>query len=239
MSSAVENTGFNCHMPVVDHLEELRTRIVKSGIALILGMIISYLCLDQFMNFIMYPAGKLYYTKPAEAFYIYVKICLAGGCLIALPLVLYQAFAFVLPAFSLESKKLLFELVFASGILVFGGLSFAYFFVLPLGLKFFMGFSSQLVEPIISMESYLDFFFTLILPFGLIFNIPLFLVFLAKIGALDGAELKRKRKWVIFLSFLVAAILTPPDAVSQIMLALPILALYEGSILVITYLLKK
>ena len=225
-------------MSLEEHLEELRERLFKSIGVLVIGMIVAYMFFEPIMKFIVSPAGKLYYMKPAEAFYISIKICAVSGGIIALPLIFYQFWSFLLPAFSLESRKLLAEMVLAGTGLFICGIVFAYYFVLPLGLKFFLGFASANINPIISMENYLDFFLTLILPFGFVFNLPLILVVMAKVGMVDSYSLAKYRKSVVLICFFVAAILTPPDVLSQILLAIPLMLLYEVSIWCIKYVVK-
>lgn len=227
------------NMTLLNHLSELRQRIIKSLIAICIGSLISYFFIDQIVAFVTAPAGKLYYMKPAEAFFIYIKIALASGVLIASPMLFYQGWAFFLPALTAREKAVIAFLVPVSVVLFFGGVAFCYFLVLPLGIQFFMGFASDTLQPLLSMESYLDFVLMFVLPFGLIFELPLILILLAKIGLVSSEMLRRNRRFVIFAAFIIAAILTPPDVFSQVMLAVPLIMLYELSHLVIRYILRK
>jgi len=227
------------NMTLVSHLSELRTRIIRSLVAVFVGSLLSYFYLDEIVSLLTAPAGKLYYMRPAEAFFIYIKIALASGALLASPVIFYQIWAFFLPALTTREKTALRFLVPASVALFVGGVVFCYFLVLPLGMDFFMGFATDRLQPMLSMESYLDFVLMFLLPFGLIFELPLLLILLAKIGLVTSASLRRSRRYVVFGSFVAAAVLTPPDVFSQIMLAIPLIALYEFSYFVVKYILKK
>lgn len=225
-------------MTVTEHLEELRSRIFKILGAALLGMAASYFYIDELVAFFTAPAGKLYYLRPAEAFFIYLKVGVVAGLAFTSPLIFYQLWAFVMPAFSPKEKLLLGGVVLASVALFFAGLGFAYTFVLPLGLQFFMGFDSSFVQSMISMESYVD-FVLLLLPFGLVFEMPLVLVLGSCLGLLNSGLLCRWRKYVLFGIFVIAAVLTPPDVISQLLLALLMQLLYELSILFIKYILRN
>lgn len=177
--------------------------------------------------------------RPAEAFFIYLKVGLVSGALLASPLIFYQLWAFIMPAFSMKQRLRLSGLAALSVLLFVGGLSFAYNFVLPLGWAFFTGFGAQNIQSMISMENYIDFILVVLLPFGVIFELPLLLTIGACCGLITSFALKKYRRYVIFISFLVAAILTPPDVVSQVMLALPLLLMYELSIIFIQHVLRR
>ncbi len=226
-------------MTFTEHLEELRNRLFKSLAALLLGLAASYCFIDSIVAFVTAPAGKLYYMRPAEAFFIYLKVGIVSGALLASPLIFYQLWAFIMPAFSMKQRLRLSGLAALSVLLLVGGLSFAYNFVLPLGWAFFTGFGAQNIQSMISMENYIDFILVVLLPFGVIFELPLLLTIGACCGLITSFALKKYRRYVIFISFLVAAILTPPDVVSQVMLALPLLLMYELSIIFIQHVLRR
>lgn len=227
-------------MTVTGHLTELRKRLIIAIIATAIGMAVSDYFLDEIMDFLTAPAGKLYFIKPAEAFFIYFKVCLTAGAIIASPVLFYEFWAFLVPAFTSHEKKVLAALVPSSLILFLIGIAFAFGLVLPKGLGFFMSFTSETVQPMITMESYLDFVLMLVLPFGFIFNLPLLLLVLAKADLITSAMLRKKRKFVIFFSFIAAAVITPTtDMVTQCLLAVPMIGLYEISRIIIQYVLKK
>lgn len=178
-------------MPLTGHLSELRRRLIISIVMLAVGMILSNFWLDEIMAFLSAPAGKLYFMKPAEAFFIYFKVMLTAGAIITAPVLFYEFWAFLVPAFTTHEKRLLFFLVPTSLMLFLSGIAFSWFIVLPRGLQFFLNFSSDAVQPLLSMESYLNFVFMLVLPFGLIFNLPLVLIVLAKLGLISSDMLAK------------------------------------------------
>ena len=227
-------------MTVVGHLTELRSRLIKSLAALACTVAVSYYFIDTIVAFLAAPAGPLYFMRPAEAFFIYFKVALVTGALGAAPVLLYEFWAFLVPAFTTRERSMLLLLVPSSLVLFAAGIALAYFVVLPQGLKFFMDFSSSTVQPMISLESYLDFVIMLVLPFGFIFNLPLLLITLAQAGLLRSPMLKKGRRYVIFLAFVASALITPTtDIITQSLLALPMILLYEISLLIIRYGLKK
>lgn len=227
-------------MTLTGHLTELRRRLIIIIAATAIGMAVSNYFLDEIMYFLTFPAGKLYFIKPAEAFFIYFKVCLTAGAILASPILFYEFWAFLVPAFTNHEKRILAALVPSSLLLFLGGIAFAFGIVLPQGLHFFMSFSSDAIQPMITMESYLDFVLMLVLPFGIIFNLPLLLLVLAKADLITSAALRQKRRYVIFFAFVAAAVITPTtDMVTQVMLAAPIIVLYEISRLIIQYVLRK
>lgn len=227
-------------MSLVEHLEELRRRIIIIVIAVAIGTTACYFYAAELVQFITAPAGKLYYLNPAEAFFTYLKVSFFAGFLLALPVVLYQVWAFTVPALTTTERKAAILLIPASVLLFFVGLAFSYFFVLPAGIKFFMGFATDTLQPMFSIGQYLSFVISFLLPFGFIFELPLFVLVLARLGVISSAFLTAKRKMVLVLSFVIGAVISPtPDVFSQSMVAVPMVILYEISILVVKYLLRK
>ena len=195
---------------------------------------------EEIVHFITAPAGKLYYMHPAEAFFTYLKASFFTGFLISLPFVLYQIWAFLIPALTDDERTAVSFLVPTSFILFFVGLIFSYYFVLPAGIKFFLGFSNVDLQPLFSIGQYLDFVISFLMPFGFIFELPLIILVLAKLGFVSSKYLIKKRKIVILFSFIIGAFISPtPDVFSQTMIAVPILILYEISIIIVKYLLQK
>lgn len=227
-------------MSIIDHLEELRKRLIISIAAVVVCSGVTYFYSEELIHFITAPAGKLYYMSPGEAFFTYLKASFFAGLLLALPVVLYQLWAFVLPALTRQERKVSFILVPASVILFFVGLAFSYFFVLPAGIKFFVGFTTAELQPLFSIGQYFSFVISFLLPFGAVFELPLFLVVLAKMGVITSAYLINKRKIMLVMSFVIGAVISPtPDVFSQTMIAIPMLVLYEVSILLVKYILGK
>ncbi len=227
-------------MSLVGHLEELRRRIIICLVVIGISSAVSYCYAQELVHFITAPAGKLYYMNPAEAFFTYLKVSVFAGFLVSLPVVLYQVWAFVVPALTNNERTAVGLLVPASVLLFFVGLAFSYYLVLPAGIKFFMGFATEDLQPLFSLGQYLSFVLSFLLPFGFVFELPLFILVLAKLGFISSGFLVLKRKIVLVLSFIIGAIISPtPDVFSQTMVAVPIVILYELSILIVKYILRK
>ncbi|MBR1730442.1 MAG: twin-arginine translocase subunit TatC [Selenomonadaceae bacterium] len=227
-------------MSLTAHLEELRSRLIKSVLAVVVGSIISYFFLDEITHYLTLHVGKLYYMKPGEAFFTYIKIDIVAGFLLALPIIFYHAWRFFLPALTAVERLVLGIIVPISVILFFVGLAFSFFLVLPVALKFFIGFTDENLQAMFSFGNYFDFVIMFMLPFGFVFEMPLVIIVLGKIGILTSEWLQKYRRIVIFLSFVIGAIITPtPDVFTQSMIALPMIALYEVGYLVVKYILRK
>lgn len=227
-------------MSLIDHLQELRRRLIIAISAIVLCSGVSYFYAQQLVHFITVPAGKLYYMNPAEAFFTYLKASVFAGFLLALPIVLYQMWAFILPALTKKERKVSMVLVPISVVLFFVGLAFSYFFVLPAGIKFFIGFATEDLQPLFSVGQYFSFVISFLLPFGAIFELPLLIFVLAKMGIITSAYLANKRKLMLVMSFVIGAVVSPtPDVFSQTMIAVPLLVLYEISILLVKHILRK
>ena len=220
-------------MTLVGHLGELRRRIVVSVIAVVAGTLAAYFYIDELMRFVTAPAGKLYFMSPAEGFFAYLKLAVFAGFMLALPVVLWQAWAFVAPALTSGEKKWAIIMVPGSVALFFTGVAFA-------AVKFFLGFGSESLQPMLSLGQYLSFLLSFILPFGIIFNLPLALLVLAKMGIISSNFLAKQRRMMILVAFIVGGIITPtPDIFTQTMMAIPIILLYEASIWAVKILLRK
>ena len=227
-------------MTLVGHLSEIRRRIVISVVAVLVGTLVAYNYIDELMRCVIAPAGKLYFMSPAEGFFAYLKLSVFVGFMLTLPVVLWQVWAFVAPALTPGEKK--WAIIMAPGalILFFSGVAFSYLLVWPATVKFFLGFGSESLQPMLSLGQYLSFLLSFILPFGIIFNLPLGLLALAKMGIISSAFLAKQRKMMILVAFIMGGIITPtPDVFSQIMMAVPIIILYEASIWAVKILLGK
>ena len=232
--------NLEAEMSLVDHLQEFRKRLIIALIAVAVGSAISYCYAAELVHYITAPAGKLYYMSPGEAFFAYLRVSFFAGFLLALPVVLYEAWAFVVPALSNKERFASLILVPASVLLFFIGLIFSYLLVLPAGIKFFLGFATEDLQPMLSIGQYLSFVISFLLPFGFIFELPLVILMLVKFGIIDSEFLTAKRKHVLVLSFVVGAVISPtPDVFSQTMIAVPIILMYEISLLIVKYILKK
>ncbi len=222
-------------LPVTEHIEELRQRIFKSIIALVVGFLIAWPFRKDILLFLEKPLpedlrGKLIFLSPPEAFFTALKVSFFAGVLIALPFVLYQAWKFIEPGLYEHEKKFILPFIFFSLLFFFGGASFAYFVILPFGLRFLLGFMGDLLTPQITVGSYISFVIQMILAFGFVFLLPVVVWLLSKLGVINYRMLENNRKYAILFIFVIAAVLTPPDIFSQVMMALPLLGLYELSI---------
>lgn len=217
-------------MTLVEHLAELRTRIIISILTLAVGVVVGFYYSSPLVEFITRLPGDLVYLYPGEAFMVHLQVALIVGVMLSSPVVLYQVIRFVVPGLLAKERRILSVGLPLSLLLFVVGIVFAYQVILPLAYKFFLGFSSDSLEPMISIGNYVAFVFRLVLPFGLVFQLPLFVLILTSIGVLSPAFLVRSRKYMILVIVIVATVLTPPDVISQTLMALPMLILYEVSI---------
>ncbi len=224
--------------PFTDHLEELRNRLIVCFVAIGIGFALSYGFKERLFQILAHPLisvmkadDKLIFTGLPEAFFTYLKVSLLSGLMLAIPVILYEFWMFVAPGLYRKERRLLIPVVFLSSFFFVGGALFGYFVVFPLGFKFFLGFSTEKIQALPSMREYLSFSAKLLIAFGLAFELPLLLTFLAKLGIVSVEFLKKNRKFAIILFFAGSAMLTPPDVVTQIMMAMPLMLLYELSIL--------
>ena len=228
-------------MPITSHLDELRKRLVRSLIAIGIGMGICYNFKEKLLEIITAPlAGVLpknsymIYTGLTEAFFNYLKISFVAGLILASPIVLYQVWKFISPGLYQSEKKYVAPFVIVASVLFAAGVCFCYFLVLPPAFKFFTEFSTDFLKPMLTLKEYLSLSLKLLIVFGLMFEIPVVLFFLAKMGVITPVQLAKKRKYAVLIFFIAAAILTPtPDAFTQIMMAIPMIVLYEVGIIVI------
>jgi sec-independent protein translocase protein TatC len=223
--------------PFTSHLDELRKRLITCFIAVGIGFVASYAFKEQLFYILVAPlqsalksGDTLIYTHLPEAFFTFLKTALIAGIMLASPVIIYQFWMFMAPGLYDREKRLLVPILFLSTFFFIGGALFGYFIVFPLGFKFFLSFATETIRPMPSMREYLSFASKLLLAFGLVFELPLVITFLAKLGIVSVEFLKKYRKYAILLFFVGAAILTPPDVVTQIMMALPLMVLYEISI---------
>ena len=215
------------------HLDELRRRLIKILVVFIVATLVCYSLVPGIMPWLIAPAGHLIYTSPTEAFSAYMTLAAVMGFLVSLPWTLYQVWGFIGGALRPQEKR--FIAVFGPLSLVFFllGVSFSYFVAIPLTYKFLMSFSSDYMQPMITVSSYMGFLANMLIAFGVTFELPLVLAFLAKIGIATPEYLRQKRRHAIMIILIVAAIVTPPDVVSQISLAVPLIVLFEVGIILV------
>jgi len=225
-------------LPFTAHLEELRNRLIVCFIAVGVGFALSYGFKERLFHILTRPliavmqeGDKLVFTGLPEAFFSYLKVAFLSGIMLAAPVILYEFWMFVAPGLYHKEKRILLPIVFLSSFFFVGGALFGYFVVFPFGFQFFLSFATETIRPLPSMKEYLSFASKLLLAFGLVFELPLLLTFMSRLGLVSVAFLKKNRKYAFLLFFVMAAILTPPDVVTQTMMALPMMVLYEISIL--------
>jgi sec-independent protein translocase protein TatC len=221
-------------MNFIDHLEELRWRLIKSIASILVFSILFYLVAERIINYLTIPVSQTYFTSPTEAFSVRIKLSLILGLMASVPVIMYQFWRFVVPGLTKREIKYLFPLVGFSTLFFAGGVSFCYFLVLPLGVKFLLEFQTERLLPLIKIGDYISFVAWMVLAFGLVFQLPIVTFFLGKMGILTGETLSKGRKYAFVGILILAAVLTPsPDVFSQLLLAVPLYVLYEISILVV------
>ncbi len=225
--------------PFMGHLEELRSRLVVCAIAVGVSFFITYFFSEKFFKVLVaplikvMPAGeKLIYTGLAEMFMVYIKVALIAAVLLAAPVIFYEIWMFVAPGLYQKEKRFMLPFVISSTLLFVGGSLFGYLVVFPFGFQFFMGLSNEFVRALPSVGQYFSFSITLLFAFGIIFELPVVIFFLTKMGIVTPEFLGKQRKYAILLAFIVGAILTPPDVMTQFMMAIPLVILYEIGIIV-------
>jgi sec-independent protein translocase protein TatC len=230
----------------ISHLIELRDRLLRMAIA----WIVLFVCLFPFANklytFLAHPllsklpkGGQMIATEVVTPFFVPIKVAMMTAFLGALPYILYQAWSFVAPGLYGHEKRLILPLVVASVVLFFLGMSFAYFMVFPVVFGFIIGVAPQGVAVMTDINKYLDFVITMFLAFGVTFEVPIVVIVLAMTGVVEVAKLKESRPYVIVGAFVIGAIFTPPDVVSQSMLAVPLWLLFELGVLVAGWMVKN
>lgn len=218
-----------------DHLAELRSRAIACVLSLLIGTTAGYFLYDELISLLVSPLGRpVFYSSPAGGIDFVIKMCLLFGFILALPVIVYNILRFVEPAFAKKSTRQLFLLFFFSCLLLFAGIAFGYFVSLPAALYFLSAFSNENVQALISAEEYFSFVARYLLGFGILFQFPLFLIVINSVNRIGVKQLLQKEKWVVLGSFIVAAFLTPtPDVMNQLIMVIPLLLLYQLSIVVI------
>ncbi len=240
--------------PLIEHLTELRKRVLWSVVIMLIGTGICYHFRDDIYGFLVKPLAdamgpedsqRLIYTNLTEAFFTYVKVSIFAGCFLTFPFLATQIWMFISPGLYKREKAAMLPFLIAAPIMFFLGGALVYYIVIPGAWKFFLSFQSsgsETVLPIMleaKVSDYLDLIMVLIFAFGLAFQMPVILALMAKAGIISAEWLAAKRRYAIVLIFIVAAIITPPDIISQIALAIPLMILYEISILLIRRSSKK
>lgn len=232
--------GLAPEAPFISHLREMRSRLIKSLLALAVGFALAYKLARPILDFLARPLKEalpegpgLIATALPDTFLVHLKIAFWGGFFLASPLWLYQLWAFVAPGLYGREKKGLKRLSFFGTVLLFSGAAFAYYVVIPIAFQFFVALGQGEVTFLPAVRQYLGLVTGMLAAFGLTFQMPLVLMFLASLGLVNAAHLRAFRRYAVLIIFILAAVLTPPDVISQVLLAIPMLVLYELSILLI------
>jgi len=225
-------------LPLTAHLQELRNRLILSFIAIGIGFVLCYTFSQPLFDILAAPLlrvmptkGSLIFTSVAEAFFTYMKVAFLGGLILASPFVLYQVWAFVAPGLYRHERRYVVPFVLLGSLFFAIGILFGYFVAIPFGFKFLLSYATDFIKPMPSMKEYLSFTVKFLLVFGLVFECPVVLLLLSRIGVIEAKTLARQRKYAILLIFIFAAVMTPPDVISQVLMALPLMGLYELGIL--------
>jgi sec-independent protein translocase protein TatC len=234
-------------LPLTSHLEELRKRLITCLIATAVGFCACYSFSEQIFLLLSNPLIKsmpegssFIFTGVTEAFFTYMKLAFFAGIFVASPVIIYQIWAFVAPGLYDKERRSILPFVFLAVVFFIGGTAFAYFVVFPSAFKFFLTYNTQYVKIMPSIGEYLSFSCIFLLGFGVVFELPVFIICLARLGIITHKQLQKYRKMVIIGIFIAAAILTPtPDAVNQLLMAVPMMLLYELSILSVRFFEKK
>lgn len=237
--------------PLMDHLIELRARLIQALIAVFICFLLCFFFAQQIYAVLVWPYRwavggnqpiEMIYTAPHEFFFTQLKLALFGAVFLAFPIIANQIYKFVAPGLYKNEREAFYPYLIATPILFILGACVVYFIVMPLAMSFFLGMEWKTGDVQIHLQArvseYLSLIMTLILGFGVIFQLPVVLTLLARAGILDGKTLREKRRWAIVGIFAVAAVLTPPDPISQISMALPTVLLYELSILAVDRVIK-
>ena len=237
--------------PLLDHLIELRTRLMRSVVALVIAFGVCLYYADPILGFLVQPLrdafpegeGQLIFTKLPEVFFVELKVALFAGFMVSFPIIANQLWAFVAPGLYANEKKAFLPFLIATPVLFIGGAALAYYVVMPTAFLFFLGYGGETggldIKALPAAGDYLNLVMQFILAFGLTFLLPVLLMLLHRAGIVSRAQLAGARRYVIVAVVALAAIVTPPDPGSQVILAIPLLVLFEGSLLLMRLQEKK
>lgn len=233
------------HQTLVEHLGELRTRVIFCAYALIIATGICYAFSDKIFNFVREPIapyltnGGLVYTAPMDKFIAHLKLSFVCGVIISCPFWLYQIWLFVAPGLYKKEKNYSVGFIMSGTLLFLMGVSFSYFVVLPMAFQFLMTYGGEVDKPMITIDHYLGFFTQMCLMFGAAFELPLIIIVLGMLGIVTQKFLREKRRYAIMVLAVVSAVITPPDLLSMLMMLGPMIVLYEVAVFFVGFFEKK
>lgn len=234
--------------PLLDHLVELRRRLLWSFAALFAGFIICFNFAREIFGFLVQPLlaagqGTLVYTQLFEAFFVELKVALFAAILVSFPVFATQIWRFVAPGLYRNEKRALLPFLLATPVLFTAGAAAAYYGAIPIALRFLLGFQGNVggveQEALPAVGNYLDFVMHFVLAFGIAFLLPILLMLLERAGIVTLAQLRSSRRYMIVAAFVIAAVFTPPDVISQLLLAIPLILLFEAALLAIALTSRK
>jgi len=238
-----EHTEHEKKMTLEAHLAELRARLILSLSVVFVATLISYIYSEKLYNLIYKPIKSLsitlIFTSPIEGFIVTLLLALLSGLILSAPFIIYQIVMFVLPALNNREKKIILLLLPGFIIMFLIGVLVGYFIILPICLKFLIRFGPGFVKPIYSVQKYTNFLFSVVLIFGLVFEFPLITIIFLKLGILKRTHLTEKRKYIYFSTFLFSALFTPPDVISMLLMAVPLVFLYEITVFLALFIKKS
>lgn len=243
-NASEQNEG---EMGFLEHLEELRWRIIKSIIGVVIGSIICGIFIDWLMNALLLAPAKhtnpplvLINLRPYGQLVLYMEVIIVGGIIISIPNIFYQFWRFIEPGLLPSESRYISWVVFFSSVCFLGGTVFAYYVILPTALRFFASFGTTEISNNIAINEYFSFIISVIITSGIVFELPMISYFLSKLGILTPRFMKKYRRHAIVVILIIAGMITPgPDVTSQILLAIPLFLLYEISIIISKYSQKK
>jgi len=233
--------------PLLDHLIELRTRLMRCIAALVVAFVVCFYFADEIFSFLVRPLtaafpegqGRLIYTKLYEAFFVEIKVALFAAFFVSFPIIANQLWAFVAPGLYAREKRAFLPFLIATPILFISGAAMAYYIVMPTAFRWFIGFQGERgglkLEALPGTGDYLSLVMQFILAFGFSFLLPVLLMLLNRAGIVSRDQLVRARRYVIVAIFVAAAVITPPDVISQLLLAVPMLLLFEGTLVLMRF----
>ncbi len=247
MSEAVseENQKESGEQSLVEHLTELRVRLIRALICVILGAAGCWVFSESLFDFIRHPITPflgekgLVFTAPMDKFLAHVKVSFLGGVIIACPFWLYQVWKFMAPGLYSNEKKYTTAFLFSGTTLFLMGTNFVYWVVYPMAFEFLLNFGGQVDSPMITISEYISFFITTTVLFGVAFELPLLLTVLGIAGVVDKSFLVRHRRYAIVILSFMSAMITPPDIVSMLLMIVPLLLLYEAGVFMVGIVGKK